>query len=694
MEDQFDETNVEQCLALEMISKTRQSFFLTGRAGTGKTTFLKLVQKTVKKNFIVLAPTGVAAINAGGKTIHSFLGLPLGVLCPGDVGSVNLDRYSIIRHVDTIILDEVSMVRCDLMDAIDRTLRYVRMSSSPFGGVQMVFVGDLFQLEPVVTSSDRDLLREFYGGGPYYFYKSAVIERMNLPKIEFKKIYRQTDPEFIRILENIRTGKVSEEDLAKVNSRVVPAKGQENKMHITLTSTRREAQAINDAMLKSLSEKEVVYDAMYSGKMTSKSPGSDIAEEKLVLKKGAQVMFTKNNSDGGWVNGTLAVVESLSKDVVTARLESGFVVEVRRTQWESIEYEYDTASKVCVKTVVGSITQFPLRLAWAITIHKSQSLTFDRVAVDFGHRAFCNGQAYVALSRARSLEGLELVRPMTDSSVLVSKEVVSYSLDVNDEKHINEEVKIGKAIGEYLKNDDYDASAVTLYDMTADALSSGNIKEAYDLLNRCLAITVDDSCLMGKTLPSVSENGVYGDFINAVGLFYSGKVEDAEEILEAIRHEDSSDINFLYILSRCKELRKSWEEVESIYYEMMDLYKELRDKGLDSEDFRKFRYRLALLNEEHYGDPGAWIMKDLLIETPSYDPYHIALRWMVNSVPERVFAAAEKKECRLVSMMLSDEISDSDFIKAVNEERKQWSDEWKAYFKLLKGMALDTLTTA
>ena len=369
MKAQFDSTNSEQKLAYEMIAKTSNSFFLTGRAGTGKTTFLKMVQEEVRKNFVVLAPTGVAAVNAGGKTIHSFFGLPLGVLCPWDTGVLNGDKISLVRHIDTIIVDEVSMVRCDVIDAMDRTLRQARRSSAPFGGVQMVFVGDVFQLEPVVTREDGAILMEYYGAGPYYFYKAAAIERLGLPKIEFRKIYRQSDPAFIEILEHIRTGRATARDLIRINSRVrLPGEGS-TKIHIVLTSTRKEAQLLNADRLEALEGDPMVYEAEYEGQMNRQSPGSDVAEDRLVLKVGAQVMFTRNSSFGLWVNGTLGVVESLSDDGVRVRLEDGTVHDVQKAQWENIEYEFDKESKTCKKKVVGSVTQYPLRLAWAITIH-------------------------------------------------------------------------------------------------------------------------------------------------------------------------------------------------------------------------------------------------------------------------------------------------------------------------------------
>lgn len=688
MKAEFDRTNHEQQLAFDMIAKTGQSFFLTGRAGTGKTTFLKMVQEAVGKNFIVVAPTGVAAVNAGGKTIHSFFGLELGVLCPWDVGQMNGDKISLVHHIDTIIVDEVSMVRCDIIDAMDRTLRHYRRRSAPFGGVQMVFVGDMFQLEPVVTREDRVILQENYGNGPYYFYKAAAIERMGLPKIEFRKIYRQTDPTFIEILEHIRTGRMTMRDLMRINSRVqVPGEGSD-KIHIVLTTTRREAQFINESRLEALPSEPVTFDAEYEGQMNKTTPGADIAEDKLVLKEGAQVMFTRNNSLGCWVNGTLGVIESLKDDCIRVKLENGSVYEVGKVQWENIEYEYDKAARSCNKKVIGTVTQYPLRLAWAITIHKSQSLTFDRVAVDFGRSAFCNGQAYVALSRARSLEGLELLRPMTPASVLVSNDIIAFSSDVNDEQTIRRELKIGEAIGSQVRTQDYDAAATMLFGMAVDATEAGDVASAADLMSRCLAMVADDGCLFGATWTPVQDISYRGQLLNAAGLYYSGQATEAEELLEGMRTAVSSDVDALYLLSRCKEDKGDWEGVEKLYYEMISLYDALRERGLDAEAFRKVRYRLAILNERQYGDPGAGLMRQLIAENPAYAPFHAALRWMLRSSDEARAEAAEEEGNSLVEALFSDEVSEEDSLKVVGAAQAERNVEWSAYRRFINNLKL------
>ena len=684
----LDESNYEQKLAFEMISKTNNSFFLTGRAGTGKTTFLKTVQQMVDKNFVVLAPTGVAAVNAGGKTIHSFFGLNLGVLCPWDVGTLNGEKVSLIRHIDTIIVDEVSMVRCDIIDAMDRTLRQYRRNSAPFGGVQMVFVGDMFQLEPVVTREDRAILREYYGSGAYYFYKAAAIERIRLQKIEFRKIYRQSDPSFIELLEHIRTGRMTMSDLRRINSRVqIPGEGSD-RIHITLTSTRREAMLINEARLEALPGNPVTYEAEYQGQMDKTTPGADVAEDHLVLKVGAQVMFTRNNSLGCWVNGTLGVVESLSDDVIMVKLEDETVHEVGRVQWENIEYEFDKVTRSLNRKVVGTVTQFPLRLAWAITIHKSQSLTFDRVAVDFGQSAFCNGQAYVALSRARSLEGLELLRPMTPASVMVSRGVIYFSSDSNYERSIRRELEIGSAVDSFVRTQDYDAAARMLFSMAAEAAENGDIASASDLMNRCLAMVVDDACIHGKEWIPVRIEGYRDAVLNATGLYYAGRADEAEELLEDLRPVIASDVDALYVLSRCKEDRRDWSGVETVYNEMIHLYDALRDRGLDAETFRKVRYRLAILNEGHYGDPGAGLMRELMRENPSYNQFHVALRWMLRSNDEAKEEASKEKDNPLVDLLFSKTADEEAFLRDLCKERSEKTVAWDAYRRFVNNLKL------
>lgn len=685
MQTSFDSSNIEQNHAFDMIAKTNNSFFLTGRAGTGKTTFLKTIQEKIQKKFIVLAPTGIAAINAGGQTIHSFFGLDFGVLGPGDIGTMNTNKIAIVRHIDTIIIDEVSMVRCDIMDAIDRTLRFYRKNSAPFGGLQMVFVGDMFQLEPVVTPADREILENIYHSSSFFFYKSAVIQRYGLPKIEFLKIYRQSDPVFIELLEHVRTGTVSYRDLLRINSRVVaPGEGNQ-KLKVTLTCTKKAAQFINEERLEQLDGDLMIYEAEHTG---DSRRCQDAAEDKLCLRVGAQVMFTRNDPFQRWANGTLAIVHSLADDCIKVRFDDGIVQEVQKVQWESIEYEYDELAKSSKKKTVGTIIQYPLKLAWAITIHKSQSLTFDRVAIDFGKSAFTNGQAYVALSRSRSLEGLELLRPMTLSSVLVSKDVINFSSDINNTEMITREINIGVALNSYIKNMDCDGAAITLYDMAMDEIKHGNMNYAFELMTRAMSYVIDDECFRGKEWIFIDSENINHRLLNAIGLFYNGRIEESAKILTSMRSILDSNFEGLYVLSRCYEEKGLWDKVEELYTKMIVLFNQSREMGLDSISFRKFKYRWAILNERVFLDPGAGLMRQLLAENPGYEKYHTALREMLINNTEARNEAKEETNNPIVEMLFNEGIDNNEFIEFVRDERDKKSVLWNAYRRFINNLKL------
>ena len=694
MEAKFDSANNEQRSAYRMIERTNNSFFLAGRAGTGKTTFLKNVQEGVRKKFVVLAPTGQAAINAGGQTIHSFFGFNFGVLGPGEIGSMNRTKIGLVRNLDTIIIDEVSMVRCDIIDAIDRTLRHYVGNSAPFGGIQMVFVGDMFQLEPIATQKDRETLKEIYGHECFYFYKAAAIERINLPKIEFLKIYRQNDPGFIELLEHVRLGKMTVRDLMKINSRVSLC--DDEKMRITLCSTNADAKRINDGRLAEIDSESRTYQAIYSGKTRV---SSDVAEELLTFKVGAQVMFTKNDRGRRWVNGTIGEIVELGEENVTVKLENGDQYIVERDEWESIDYEYDHEKKCCIKTVTGKVEQFPLRLAWAITIHKSQSLTFDHVAIDFGRGAFSNGQAYVALSRARTFDGLELVRPMSPASVRVSRAVLDFAEDFNDSDAIDRELSIGEAISAFEKRKDYDGAAVTLYEMASSEAAAGHTDRAYDYLTRAMAFAVDDECLQGKEWTPVNCAGNEYSVMNACGRYYSGEKDAAEAILRGL-DQTWLDNNMLglYILGRCLEDKEQWTELEEVYYRMLAIFNSAREMGVDSISFRKLKYRLAILNERQYGDPGLGVMRNLIAENPSYEKYHLAFRWMLWLHPDLIEAyRAENQEAdgegdsaggKLIEMVLDQSCSEEDFLQQLRADRAERTDGWDDYRHFINGLKL------
>lgn len=682
----FDTDNREMRNAYDLIAKTNKSFFLTGRAGTGKTTFLQKVQECVDKNFIVLAPSGVAAINAGGQTIHSFFGLDLGVQGPKSYGMMNENKISLAQNVDTIIIDEVSMVRCDIMDAIDRMLRSCRHSSLPFGGVQMVFVGDIFQLPPVVRSDDRLMLRQIYGCDGTFFYSAKCFKNIRLPKIEFQKIYRQSDRRFIEILDHFRMGKVTPSDLREINSRVLFSceDADVDGLRITLSAYRQDAKFVNEERLVEIDNDEFSFEAEYQGE-TGKL--RDVAEERLVLKEGAQVMFTRNDNLGRWANGTLGKVSSIGSDHINVILENGNEVNVDKETWDAYEYTYNADKKVCEKKSVGSVAQYPLCLAWAITIHKSQSLTFDKVTIDFGRGAFTCGQAYVALSRCRSLDGLRLAKKIDYNSVRVSRDALSFASTYNDEKVISAELAIGEAVNEYERKGDYDGAASKLFSMCVEEARGGNVSYAYDLLNRALSYVADDSCLFGQEWTAIPNVGRESAILNGAGLLYSGRTDEALSLLSSAVSALDDNFNGLYLLARAVELKEDWDTVETLYGQMIDVFRTTVDNGLDSSAFRKFKYRLAVLNESHYEDSGVDIIVKLIAENPNYDKYHADLFWMLRK--HRTELRFDSNGTNpLMTTLLSVETSLSDFLSALRKERNAKSQAWTSYREYISRLRL------
>ncbi|MGN1154593.1 MAG: ATP-dependent RecD-like DNA helicase, partial [Agathobacter sp.] len=392
-----DMLNEEQVQALNLVQNTNFSFFLTGKAGTGKTTFLHYIQKNVDKQFVVVAPTGVAAILAGGVTIHSFFGMPFDPITPMTEFQINHDKQVMLRHVDTIIIDEVSMVRCDLIDGIDRILRKVMHNSHPFGGKQIIFSGDLYQLEPVIDRHDEGLMqffREKYNTGKAYFYEANVFTRLKLPRIEFKKVYRQTDTRYLSILDHIRSGKYSPTELMLLNTNGLRTMQNSPKDTLTLCALNDTADSINTSHLSAIEKREIIYMGVVNGDFTNRRFP---VQQELILKEGARVMFCRNDRNHRWVNGTVGTVASLTDKSICVSLDNGNICDVEPVTWENVAYTYNAKTKSLDKEIIGTYTQYPLKLAWAITIHKSQGMTFDRMNVDFSKGTFMPGQLYVAL---------------------------------------------------------------------------------------------------------------------------------------------------------------------------------------------------------------------------------------------------------------------------------------------------------
>lgn len=414
--------NPELELAWTIIETTGANLFLTGKAGTGKTTFLKNLRKHTSKRMVVLAPTGIAAINAEGVTIHSFFQLPLSPYIPGTTFNHGENKYQkfnkvkrdILRTLDLLVIDEISMVRADLLDAVDSVMRSYRDYGKPFGGVQLLLIGDLQQLSPVIKDNEWELLKSVYDTP--YFFSSKALAQASYHTVELKTVYRQQDVSFISLLNKIREKKADETTLAELNKRYIPGFTQsKDSNYIRLTTHNYQAQAVNDHELAQLQSEEHTYTAEVEGVFPETSYPAD---KQLVLKQGAQVMFIKNDLEKRFFNGMIGEVVSLdSNSIVVKSKESGEAFNLEKAEWANCKYTIDNETKEIKETVEGVFRQYPLRLAWAITIHKSQGLTFDHAIIDISH-SFAHGQAYVALSRCRTLEGIILSAPLQREAII------------------------------------------------------------------------------------------------------------------------------------------------------------------------------------------------------------------------------------------------------------------------------------
>ena len=422
------EMNPEFAFAMEMVEETDRNLFLTGRAGTGKTTFLKELVRRGAKRMVVLAPTGIAAINAGGSTLHSFFQLPFGLYLPGysrrNKFRIGKEKINLMRSMDLMVIDEVSMLRADILDEVSGILKRYRNDHRPFGGVQLLMIGDLQQLAPIVKDEEWEQMKDYYASP--YFFESEALKSVGFSCVELQKIYRQNDVSFIGLLEKIRTRNIDQNVLDLLHARYVPGfTPPEKDGYITLTTHNYQSDRINEDSLAALPEKEQVYEAQINGNFPESSFPTAAA---LRFKPGAQVMFVKNDSspDHRYYNGKIGFVTRCEKDAVWVRCKDGErdseEIKVEAESWENTRYVIDNETKEIKADVEGSFKQIPLRLAWAVTIHKSQGLTFDKVVIDAG-RAFAHGQVYVALSRCRTLEGIVLRSPLTPEAMVADNRI-------------------------------------------------------------------------------------------------------------------------------------------------------------------------------------------------------------------------------------------------------------------------------
>lgn len=410
---------------LDLLEKTNDSYFITGRPGTGKSTLLREFNRTTKKQIVVLAPTGIAAVNVEGQTIHSFFRFPPEILFPDTVRQIG--GRDIFKKLDAIIIDEISMVRSDMMDAMDILLRaYGPFSFKPFGGIQMLFFGDLYQLPPVIRRDDSEAFYSMYTGT--WFFNSKAVPDMELKTLELTKIYRQTEPEFIDLLEKIRNNTLQQVDLDKINTRHDPFTDRpDGEIYLTLTTVNETAKQINNKKLNALPDPPRIYIATVEGIFKEESFPTD---RDLTLKKNTQVIFLKNDGEGRWANGTLGKIISLHSDhvmvEVKTKLGTSNSYRVEPSTWVNIKYEANKATKKVKSTEIGKFKQYPLKLAYAISIHRSQGQTFDNADIHFGSGTFVSGHAYTALSRVRTLGGIKLLTKLSHRDVTLDNQVVEF----------------------------------------------------------------------------------------------------------------------------------------------------------------------------------------------------------------------------------------------------------------------------
>lgn len=637
--------NPESYLAWQCVCETQINIFLTGKAGTGKTTFLRNLRSRCPKRMVVVAPTGVAAINAGGVTIHSFFQLPFSPFIPGSKMksdfSMRMEKIKIIRTLDLLVIDEISMVRADLLDSLDAVLRQYRRSQLPFGGVQLLMIGDLQQLAPVVTDSDRDLLYAHYDS-PYFFSSKALSQTL-YATIELKKIYRQNDDYFVDILNKVRNNSLDIPALEALNSRYIETfDPSDDEGYIRLTTHNHKADAVNNGKLAKLKGKEYKYECEVTGQFPESSYPAD---KELKLKVGAQVMFLKNDTqhEKRYYNGKIGRVKKLDKFYVTVDCD-GEDIEVSAEKWSNTKYELDKATNEIVEMEEGSFMQIPLRLAWAITIHKSQGLTFDKAIID-AQMSFSHGQVYVALSRCRTLEGMVLGSRLSYSSFVTDRSVSSF-IDGQRMRAVTEEsvesMKIDYALS--LIKELFTFTSITAECYKIIRLMEEHLHRTYprliESLNKKMVVVESDIVTVGNKFCKVCENarGNGVDIREDKALkerivkgsdYFVGKLLS---YVGAFIDETNISIDNTEISKRFDNYR---EALENEYEMKKMLFQQVERKGFSIESYLKIKADviLGVDNGTHVvagvGEkPKKEVLKKIYYETEHKELYNILRKWV------------------------------------------------------------------